>query len=363
MSAARSQKPEGMMQVPSARGQHLQFCLCAVVSVHTGITHHKTILIAIRTAFLPNKGENSLLVHKPSLLIKYSAFYFAESATKMKSLVRFVLLGVTIMVCSNAFLLKPSSDFDDKCAYDPYPPSTPEEMDRRQRITDLFYQGWSPTDGFKTPKDQIDALDSLMESEETGHLPSTYGEITDLGARQLFDYLGLHVDPRSSKYLLTNENIDYIFVDLGCGSGKLLVQSYVELPNVNRIIGIELANARYRAAIDAWDKVKTEASQIRHQAGNAKTADMEIYEGDLYKLDISSATHIYVASLCFTNDMMRRLAKKMIEEGGQLRCIATLKQFPAEFEKNLGGTPSKKFVEMSWSDASIYLYSVKNNEC
>jgi len=277
----------------------------------------------------------------------------------MKSLVlRFVLLlEVIIMVCSNAFLLKPRGDFDDKCSYDPYPPSTPDEMDRRQRITNIFYQGWSPTDGFKTPKDQVDALDSLMKSEETGHLPSTYGEITDLGARQLFDYLGL----------LANEEADYTFVDLGCGSGKLLVQSYMELPNVNGIIGIELANARYRAAIDAWDRVKTEASEIRHQAGNAKTADMEIYEGDLYELDISSATHIYVASLCFTDDMMRRLAKKMIEEGDQLRCVATLKQFPAEFENNLGGTPSKKYVEMSWTKTrgngcTVYFYRLNNTK-
>ena len=293
--------------------------------------------------------------------------YMSTNKDKNETDIKMALAKHTLLTIAASIMCVPPEVFTTPPPFDPYPPSTPEEMDRRQRITDLFYQGWSPTDGFKTPKDQIDALDSLMESEETGHLPSTYGEITDLGARQLFDYLGLHVDPRSSKYLLTNENIDYIFVDLGCGSGKLLVQSYVELPNVNRIIGIELANARYRAAIDAWDKVKTEASQIRHQAGNAKTADMEIYEGDLYKLDISSATHIYVASLCFTNDMMRRLAKKMIEEGGQLRCIATLKQFPAEFEKNLGGTPSKKFVEMSWTKArgngcTVYLYSLNNTK-
>ena len=267
----------------------------------------------------------------------------------------------TLLSVAASIMCIPPEVFTTPPPTDPYPPATPEEKETRLRVTNVFSRGWTATDGFKTPKGEVDALNTLMGSDETGHLPSTYGEITDLGARQLFNYIGMV--PRDSTDMAKREV--YTFVDLGCGSGKLLVQSYMELPTVNRIIGIELANARYQAAMNAWDKVKLEASQIRQRGKNSLDASLEIYEGDLYELDISTATHIYVASLCFTDKMMDRLAKKLIEEGHKLQCIATLKKFPEEYWKNLGGIPRKKFVEMSWTKArgngcTCYFYNVND---
>ena len=284
--------------------------------------------------------------------------------------IKMALAKHTLLSVAASIMCIPPEVFTTPPPIDPHPPSTPEEKAVRERVTNIFSRGWSATDGFKTPKDEVDALNRLMGSDETGHLPttykpslpSTYGEITALGARQLFDYLGL--TPHDERDLVNKEV--YTFVDLGCGSGKLLVQSYMELPSVNRIIGIELANARYQAAINAWDKVKLEASQIR-QARNALDASLDIYEGDLYELDISTATHVYVASLCFTNKMMDRLAKKLVGEGDRLQCVATLKEFPEEYQKNLGGIPIKKFVEMSWTKArgngcTVYFYNVNNTQ-
>ena len=37
------------------------------------------------------------------------------------------------------------------------------------------------------------------------------------------------------KVVRKNQN----FVDLGCGNGKLLVQAYIELPYLHRIVGID----------------------------------------------------------------------------------------------------------------------------
>jgi hypothetical protein len=131
----------------------------------------------------------------------------------------------------------------------------------------------------------------------------------------------------------------------------------MELPNVQHVLGIELANARYKAAIQAWGKLKKEATDVRL----GKSAVVDIREGDLFQMDLSSATHVYVASLCFTDAMMQRLAHKLRDEGDKLQVVATLKPFPQDFDQRLG-IPQKKFLEMSWTKSrgngcTVYFYS------
>lgn len=259
---------------------------------------------------------------------------------------------------------------------DPNPPSDPAELELRAKITNLLLKGWDERDGYHIPSDESDNLDELM-GKMMGKRPSTYGEITELGARQLFHYMGLRtVFSSTSKadndgtkedyHVATNEEVT--FVDLGCGSGKLLVQAYMELPSASRISGIELSSSRYNIAARAWDELKKEAKDIKNDndqnLGQARVDTiMDIREGDLFQMDLSRATHIYVASLCFTSDMLQRLAQKLVDEGQKLQVVATLKQFPNSFNQDLG-EPEKKLVEMSWTKSyglggSVYFYELK----
>lgn len=278
-----------------------------------------------------------------------------EMNTKM-AMARHNLLSVAAAIMS-----LPAELFTTPPMVDPNPPSTPNEYQIRKKINSLLSMGWSPMDGFEIPKEQIEELDNLMLSEGAGGRPSTYGEITELGARQLFHYMGL------SSTSIDKDGDNLIFVDLGCGNGKLMMQAYMELPFVRRIIGIELASARYETAVLAWEKLKDKVTDLRremiesqrHENGIA-SADVDIREGDLFNLDISSATHVYVASLCFTDFMMQRLAQKIINEGDKLRVIATLKPFPQEFDEYLG-LPRTEYLEMSWTKSrgvgcTVYFY-------
>ena len=62
--------------------------------------------------------------------------------------------------------------------------------------------------------------------------------------------------------------------------------------------------------------------------------DLNLFQGDLFQMDISTATHIYIASLCFTDEMMSMLSTKISNEGGdQLQYVATLKPLPTDFEE------------------------------
>lgn len=289
---------------------------------------------------------------------------FAQNNIDQEMDIKLAMARHTLLSVAASIMCVPSEVFTTPPMIDPNPPSTPHEFERRKKITSLLSRGWSPTDGFQIPVEETDDLDDLMGSEGIGQRPSTYGEITELGARQLFHYMGLtssSTDDGDNSSLVKNHgnvaNEDHTFVDLGCGNGKLLLQAYMELPNVQQVLGIELANARYKAAIQAWGKLKKEATDVRL----GKSAVVDIREGDLFQMDLSSATHVYVASLCFTDAMMQRLAHKLRDEGDKLQVVATLKPFPQDFDQRLG-IPQKKFLEMSWTKSrgngcTVYFYS------
>jgi len=195
-----------------------------------------------------------------------------------------------------------------------------------------------------------------MNSNGTGHNPATYGEITELGVRQLIHYMKMlsnddHNDIQKEKVSKLH------FIDLGSGSGKLVVQAYLEIPHLIRVEGIELAPARHEIALQAWEKVENEAKDIRgllkdiHRGDKLRLLDakLNLLHGDLFQLDISTATHIYVASLCFTDEMMNLLSAKVIKEGTNLQCLATLKPFPNTFEDVSCFKEEIRYVEMSWT--------------
>lgn len=231
-------------------------------------------------------------------------------------------------------------------------------------------------------EDQSDKLTALA----TMGRPSTYGEITALGGRQLFGAMGL----MDNQERLQN-NPPAHFFDLGSGTGKLVGQVVLELPNnsIYRATGIELSPSRHDYAVRAKEALLelTRTSEISFGREYRSIAEknyglgisllqesamkLELLQGDLFDADLSTATHIYVASLCFPNELMIRLEERLkaliyrqenscdeIEDAQNnvLKWVATLKPFPG----NLGGiSPVVRFMEMSWTKpfgCVVYLY-------
>ncbi|KAL9180045.1 hypothetical protein ACHAXT_008015 [Thalassiosira profunda] len=172
--------------------------------------------------------------------------------------------------------------------------------------------------------------ESLYASEggEESPKPSTYGEITSLGARQLFHHLGL-----------TRQNANnYQFYDLGSGGGRLVMQAHLELPSVVKSVGIELSPSRHQVAIQTWNELvqSGDAERIRKMAekswgAQSETAtSVELHEGDLFELDISGATHLYLSSLCFSEEMLERIVDKIEREGTSLQVVASLRSLKVQ---------------------------------
>ena len=153
-------------------------------------------------------------------------------------------------------------------------PGTWEEIQRRNLVNEILDECWKnpnagydiqPTDEWIVNNQQHRQLDrnafDILEQEKfddddvdkiitTLEKPSTYGEITPLGARQLFGAMELLDDgPRKPKHQVSHGH----FFDLGSGTGKLVGQAVLELPNkrVEKATGIELSPSRHEYAIRA----------------------------------------------------------------------------------------------------------------
>jgi hypothetical protein len=230
------------------------------------------------------------------------------------------------------------------------------------------------------------------------YTPVTYGEVTTAGARSLFYYMGMTGNPKrcsandketihcNTTTTTTGDESappppvvgDIVFVDLGSGVGKLVMQAYLELPRISRSIGIELSPMRHQSAVAAWDQLESLAKEMRNNiidhiddnkattaAGNViPDATVELVEGDFLQADLSNATHLFVSSLCFSEEMMYQLGTKLEQEKpANLHCVASLRRFSNDFErkgildrksyqvvwKTFGLLHRIEYVEMSWT--------------
>eukprot|EP00804_Cyclotella_cryptica_P007592 CCRYP_010658-RH/>CCRYP_010658-RH protein AED:0.40 eAED:0.41 QI:0/0.66/0.5/1/0.66/0.5/4/1904/341 len=214
--------------------------------------------------------------------------------------------------------------------------------------------------------------------------PSTYGEITMLGARQLFYHMGLSTPNRRT---IHDGNSKLQFFDLGSGGGRLVLQSHLELPSVCRSVGIELSPTRHEIAMRRLNELVLGGTIERIRAlahkswgweiGGCSSAVLDLYEGDLFELDITKATHMYLSSLCFSESMLERVVDKIETEGFSLQIVASLRLLPLrksgdnsekkdERDKSrvvrLGENPLMEFIEMTWTRGDgcpVYFYSVK----
>ena len=99
------------------------------------------------------------------------------------------------------------------------------------------------------------------------------------------------------------------------------------------------------------------ARGVREMAGEygvaPKEAVVAFFEADLFEVDVSSATHMYIASLMFTEAMMGRLRQLVVERCPRLRCVASLQPFPDDGGL---GTKHTASVQMSWDSRGTKVY-------
>ena len=243
------------------------------------------------------------------------------------------------------------------------PPQSTDEAQRRHVVDRLLDLGYHDDTNNNDDNDETTSstgydVFSLPQAEEAtfaqftssataaalggGPSPSTYGEVTTLGARQLFYFMGM-TKTTACRGSDNNNNNDHkddalVFYDLGMGRGKLVVQALLELDHVGKSIGVELSHMRHQAALMAWQTLLNQHAALHASSSHR----LGLHRGDLFQQDLMDATHIYVASLCFTDTMMTDLQVKLTGLPN-LQCVASLKKFPSWKHSRT------EYVEMTWT--------------
>eukprot|EP00928_Gymnodinium_smaydae_P025025 TRINITY_DN20070_c0_g1_i1.p1 TRINITY_DN20070_c0_g1~~TRINITY_DN20070_c0_g1_i1.p1 ORF type:complete len:375 (-),score=87.80 TRINITY_DN20070_c0_g1_i1:67-1143(-) len=298
---------------------------------------------------------------------------------------------------------------------------SPEEERHRHNVYSALARYWGDDrSGYGIPVAEESSIASAGRSSvtsdgaDTTRKPSTYGEVTPIGVRQI----GRELQLDSLEAL--EEPV--VFADLGSGVGKLAVQAFLEFPRLSRAIGVELSSSRASSARAAWQAMQASgdagrlramalrlpaaavAAASREAAGNSSAAvdtdelecegkgagdaqsiisdldtlaesdldldaadvsGLELIEGDIFKIDLSEVTHIYASTLCFDDALLRALAAQLSAKAPQLRRLATLRPFP---EPGLEGFEEVKTIraQMSWTvglggGATVRIYERKSS--
>jgi SAM-dependent methyltransferase len=164
---------------------------------------------------------------------------------------------------------------------------------------------------------------------------STYGEITPGALTAILQRLAI-----------TKKDVLY---DLGSGTGKVVMQSYLEFP-FKKVVGIELSAQRYKHAQHALEGLKARGLVDKKRS-------ISFIEGDIVGTPYADATVVYLCSTCFSDDLMTKLAEKFshLKKGAR---IVTLKQIPHPSKYKLELIDESRQA-MSWSTpegSPVYIY-------
>ena len=133
----------------------------------------------------------------------------------------------------------------------------------------------------------------------------------------------------------------WTFWDLGCGAGKCLVSVALLYPKMKAITGVELLPA-------LADLCKT---TVEHLKPRMPIGKITVIQGDILKVDWSKASLVYMASICFPDELLEAVVTKAkaMKIGS---FVLTLKNFPPNdcFEVR-----RKVRVRMTWGKSAVFL--------
>lgn len=245
------------------------------------------------------------------------------------------------------------------------------------RNDSILSRYWSPEDGIAT-KIFEDGSDSSSHLDSQSH-QLTYGEVTPLGVRQLAYEMGIVDcdDQDDGTTHIQNDKKDQseiVFYDLGSGVGRLVTQMYIDQPDrIAKAIGIELAEDRHTIGAFALERIIAEeqyrAEQIRspydegNDVGDRSTlvstnpCPIQLIHGDALELDFDEKTsHVFMSSLCFPEDVLLALQKKLLRLPN-ISVIAALNRLDLIY--HLDGEQWEErsvMIQMSWGDCMAKIY-------
>eukprot|EP00928_Gymnodinium_smaydae_P050390 TRINITY_DN33950_c0_g1_i1.p1 TRINITY_DN33950_c0_g1~~TRINITY_DN33950_c0_g1_i1.p1 ORF type:complete len:452 (-),score=85.14 TRINITY_DN33950_c0_g1_i1:72-1235(-) len=201
---------------------------------------------------------------------------------------------------SVAIMLRPAltCDSDSQQTFVPECERLPEELRAGYR---RFYEVYDEIDGHEV---------SWQDTQHMGPVSGlTYGESHFVPTYELLQ--SLRVQPGE------------VLVDLGSGTGRVVLAAALGFPRLGRCVGIELLPGLHGAALDALAATQREDGTCSTNSAHLPCAPVELIKGDLLEGDWpATATLVVAMSLCFPAAMLEALERRCLELPVGARIIA-----------------------------------------
>jgi hypothetical protein len=180
--------------------------------------------------------------------------------------------------------------------------------------------------------DDKDPYNNLNKFKNKNDVFSTYGEILPIGVCKIIKNISIDKND--------------VFFDLGCGCGKVVTQFYYQTC-VKSSNGVEFSTTRFSQAKKIKEKIK-EADRLNFYRSNFVNKN----------LDLSHGTIFYTCSTCFSDNLMRKIWKK-ISNNENLNAIIVLKDFPDNCDFSKVKRTKSIEIPCTWAKTGAKIYYFK----
>lgn len=150
------------------------------------------------------------------------------------------------------------------------------------------------------------------------------------------------------------------FFDLGSGLGKAVLQVYASTPAA-RVVGVELAEARHKGAVDALAVLRHRFPILAGALDEGRS--VKFVHEDVLKADLQGATVVWMGSLAFPQALMGKIAERLLEHASSGCRVVTMIEFPPlePPRKRTLVQREELEVQVRWShakEAKLFVYEV-----
>lgn len=214
-------------------------------------------------------------------------------------------------------------------------------------------------------RDMYDILTQTVKEQTQCELSDVVDELDVMEFRRMLTYGEVSVESVSSTILpFLKLQADDVFYDLGCGSGKIVLQAVLQTPCAVAK-GIELMQNRVQKGADALQRLGAMKLPLMEEKS------VDIVQGDICKppeiANMRDATVVFINNVCFGPELMLRVMQ-MLTLMPKLRRVVTLRKFcvrhrPQKCQRanslcvDYVHPPEEAEIFVSWaSKTSVYLY-------
>ena len=152
-----------------------------------------------------------------------------------------------------------------------------------------------------------------------------------------------------------NPKKDGVFMDVGSGTGRVVLQSHL-LFDFNKSIGVELLPGLHKKALQVQEifEKNVKPQILNHVIGR----ELQLINKNIFDVDLSEVDFLFMNHPFKDKELFKKLEEKFLRElKSGTKIVTIIRALESNSFKSLG---SKKY-QFSWGDSTAYFHEIKPN--